>query len=69
MTVVKRQETQAEKHKAELWSREAISQLEEIQVAIKTSWEETGKCTCDCQIFEQFEKEDGEARTHTSQLL
>ena len=26
------------------------------------------KCTSDCQIFEQFEKEDGEERTHTSQL-
>ena len=42
MTVVKRQETQAEKHEAELWSREAILQLEEIQVSIKRSWEEAG---------------------------
>ena len=40
MTVVKRQETQAEKHKAELWSRATILQLEEIQVAIKRSWEQ-----------------------------
>ena len=41
-TAVKRQETQAEKHKAELWSRATILQLEEIQVAIKRSWEEAG---------------------------
>ena len=39
-TDVKRQETQAEKHKEELWSRETILPLEEIQVAIyiKRSW-------------------------------
>ena len=26
------------------------------------------KCTSDCQIVEQFQKEDGEERTHTSRL-
>ena len=36
MIVAKRQETQTEKHKAELWSSETILQLEEIQEAICT---------------------------------
>ena len=62
---MKRQETQAEKHKAELWSRATILQLEEIQVAIKRSGS-SRKCISDCQIFEQFEKEDGEEDIHFS---
>ena len=71
MTVVKRQETQAEKHKAELWSRATILQLEEIQVGCLHQEILGGsrKCTSDCQIFEQFQKEDGVEWTHTSQLL
>ena len=32
------QETQIEKHEAELWTPETILQSEEIQVAIKRSW-------------------------------
>ena len=66
-TAVKRQETQAEKHKAELWSRATILQLEEIQVAIKRSGS-SRKCTSDCQILEQLQKEDGVEETQTSQL-